>query len=65
MVRKALRKELGDEIMRRNCIFHTWDYDAIPWYMFDEDLYTIEEIRYEDDFDLVLAGSVEYLVYLN
>ena len=31
----------------------------------DEDMYTIEEIRYEDDFDLVLAGSVEYLVYLN
>ena len=30
-----------------------------------EDMYTIEEIRYEDGFDLVLAGSVEYLVYLN
>ena len=49
----------------RKPIFKTWDYNAIPWYMFDEDMYTIEEIRYEDDFDLVLAGSVEYLVYLN
>ena len=49
----------------KKCLFHTWDYDAIPWYMFDEDMHTIEEIRYEDDFDLVLAGSVEYLVYLN
>lgn len=46
-------------------IFRTWDYNAIPWYMFDEDMYTIEEIAYSDDFDLVLAGSVEYLVYLN
>ena len=49
----------------RKPIFKTWDYNAIPLYMFDEDMYTIEEIRYEDDFDLVLAGSVEYLVYLN
>lgn len=49
----------------KKCLFHTWDYDAIQWYMFDEDMYTIEEVRYEDDFDLVLAGSVEYLVYLN
>lgn len=46
-------------------IFRTWDYNAIPWYMFDEDLYTIKEVTYSDDFDLVLAGSVEYLVYLN
>ena len=49
----------------RKPIFKTWDYNAIPWYMFDEDMYTIEEVRYEDDFDLVLAGAVEYLVYLN
>ena len=46
-------------------IFRAWDINDIPWYMLDEDMYTIEEIRYEDDFDLVLAGSVEYLVYLN
>lgn len=63
MVRKALRKELGDEIMRRNCIFHTWDYDAIPWYMLDEDMYTIEEVVY-DDYDPALDGSTEYFVYL-
>ena len=63
MVRKALRKELGDEIMRRNCILHTWDYDAIPWYMFDEDMYTIEEVVY-DDYDPALDGSTEYFVYL-
>ena len=49
----------------KKVIFRTWDYNAIPWYMFDEDMYTIEEVAYSDDFDLVLAGSVEYLVYLN
>ena len=49
----------------KKVIFRAWDINDIPWYMFDEDMYTIEEIRYEDDFDLVLAGSVEYLVYLN
>ena len=49
----------------KKCLFHTWDYDTIPWYMFDEDMYTIEEVAYSDDFDLVLAGPVEYLVYLN
>ena len=49
--------------MRRNCILHTWDYDAIPWYMFDEDMYTIEEVVY-DDYDPALDGSTEYFVYL-
>ena len=49
----------------KKLIFRTWDCNAIPWYMFDEDLYTIEEVIYSDDFDLVLAGSFEYLVYLN
>lgn len=63
MVRKALRKELGDEIMRRNCIFHTWDYNAIPWYMLDEEMYIIEEVVY-DDYDPALDGSTEYFVYL-
>lgn len=49
--------------MRRNCIFHTWDYDAIPWYMLDDEMYTIEEVVY-DDYDPALDGSTEYFVYL-
>ena len=59
------KQHKGREDSMKKPIFRTWDYNAIPWYMFDEDMYTIEEVRYEDDFDLVLAGSVEYLVYLN
>lgn len=49
--------------MRRDCIFHTWDYDAIPWYMLDEEMYIIEEVVY-DDYDPALDGSTEYFVYL-
>ena len=49
----------------KKVIFRAWDINDIPWYMFAEDMYTIEEVAYSDDFDLVLAGSVEYLVYLN
>lgn len=51
--------------MKIRPIYHYWDCNDIPWYMFDEDMYTIEEIRYDDDYDLALAGSVEYFVYLN
>ena len=47
----------------RKPIFKTWDYDAIPWYMLDEDMYTIEEVVY-DDYDPALDGSTEYFVYL-
>ena len=39
-------------------IFRTWNYNAIPWYMFYEDMFTIEEVVYSD-------YLVEYLVYLN
>lgn len=46
-------------------IFHAWDINDIPWYMFNEDMYTIEEVVYEDDYDLALAGTTEYFVYLN
>ena len=47
----------------RKPIFKTWDYNAIPWYMLDDDMYTIEEVVY-DDYDPALDGSTEYFVYL-
>ena len=46
-------------------IYHCWDYNDIPWYMLDNELYTIEATAYEDDYDLALSGAVEYFVYLN
>ena len=46
-------------------IFHAWDINDIPWYMFNENMYTIEKVVYEDDYDLALSDTVEYLVYLN
>ena len=59
---EALDDEEQEGNMRKP-IFKTWDYNAIPWYMLDEDMYTIEEVVY-DDYDPALDGSTEYFVYL-
>ena len=46
-------------------VFHCRDYNDIPWHMLDNELYTIEKVVYDDDYDLALAGTTEYFVYLN
>ena len=45
------------------CIFRTWDWESIPWYMLDEGMYLIDSVEF-DGFDPVLDGTVEYRVYL-
>lgn len=50
--------------MVRTLIFHTDEYENIPWYMLDNELYTIEQVVYDEEYDVVLAGTTEYFVYL-
>ena len=48
----------------RKLVLNTYDYNDIPWYMHDAELYIIEEVPYNDEYDTVLAGTTEYFVYL-
>lgn len=48
----------------RKLILKTNNCNDIPWYMFNDELYTIEKVSYDSEDDTALIGMTEYFVYI-
>lgn len=48
----------------KKLILRTNGYNDIPWYMFNDELYTIEKVSYDNEDDPALIGMTEYFVYI-
>lgn len=45
-------------------ILRTNNYNDIPWYVFNNALYTIEQVSYDSEDDPALIGITEYFIYI-
>lgn len=46
-------------------IIYTVDINDIPWYMWDNELYTIDTVEFTEDAPDMLGPNTHYFVYLN